>query len=49
MGLENKLADFWDSNLYGEHDKITTYFEDYLLKKTDCTFDIGFAKCRSRF
>ncbi|TAG63215.1 MAG: hypothetical protein EAZ28_01435 [Oscillatoriales cyanobacterium] len=33
LGLENKLADFWDSDFYDEHDNTKTYFEDYLLKQ----------------
>jgi serine/threonine-protein kinase len=33
LGLANKLADFWDSDFYDEHDNTKTYFEDYLLKE----------------
>jgi serine/threonine-protein kinase len=33
LGLANKLADFWDSDFYDEHDNTKTYFEDYLLKQ----------------
>ena len=33
LGLTNKLADFWDSDFYDEHDNTKTYFEDYLLKQ----------------
>jgi serine/threonine-protein kinase len=32
LGLENKLAEHWDSDEYDEHTNTQTYFEDYLLK-----------------
>lgn len=31
LNLDNKLADFWDDDLYEAHDNITIYFEKYLL------------------
>jgi len=32
LGLENKLAEYWDSDEFDEHTNTQTYFEDYLLK-----------------
>ncbi|WP_293355032.1 MULTISPECIES: AAA-like domain-containing protein [unclassified Microcoleus] len=32
LGLENKLAEHWDSDEFDEHTNTQTYFEDYLLK-----------------
>jgi len=32
LGLENKLAEYWDSHEFDEHTNTQTYFEDYLLK-----------------
>jgi DNA-binding CsgD family transcriptional regulator len=31
LGLENKLAEYWDSDEFDEHTNTQTYFEDYLL------------------
>ncbi|MDB9509709.1 AAA-like domain-containing protein [Kamptonema animale CS-326] len=33
LNLDNKLADFWDDDLYEAHDNITIYFEKYLLSE----------------
>jgi DNA-binding CsgD family transcriptional regulator len=32
LGLENKVAEHWDSDEFDEHTNTQTYFEDYLLK-----------------
>ena len=35
LKLENKLNDYWDSEILGSNDNCTVYFEEYLLTQVD--------------
>ena len=34
LGLENKVKDYWDTDILGSNDNCTVYFEDYILAET---------------
>ncbi|MEA5536855.1 AAA-like domain-containing protein [Crocosphaera sp. XPORK-15E] len=36
LKLENKLGDYWDTEILGSNDNCTVYFEEYLLPAIDC-------------
>ncbi|BAZ67705.1 hypothetical protein NIES4106_24620 [Fischerella sp. NIES-4106] len=35
LNLENKLPDYWDTDILGSNDNCTAYFEEYLLTEID--------------
>ncbi|MGK7950465.1 MAG: AAA-like domain-containing protein [Xenococcaceae cyanobacterium] len=35
LGLENKVKDYWDTDILGSNDNCTVYFEDYILAETN--------------
>ncbi|MEN8445817.1 MAG: AAA-like domain-containing protein, partial [Cyanobacteria bacterium J06555_13] len=35
LGLENRLNDYWDTDILGSNDNCTAYFEEYLLPQLD--------------
>ncbi len=36
LKLENRLQDYWDTEILGANDNCTAYFEEYLLVEIDC-------------
>ncbi len=41
LKLENKLGDYWDTEILGSNDNCTVYFEEYLLPAIDCPLVLG--------
>ena len=35
LSLENKVKDYWDTDILGSNDNCTVYFEEYLLQETE--------------
>ena len=41
LKLENRLKDYWDTEILGSNDNCTVYFEEYLLPQIDCPLVLG--------
>ncbi|KYC35296.1 hypothetical protein WA1_09090 [Scytonema hofmannii PCC 7110] len=41
LKLENRLKDYWDTEILGSNDNCTVYFEEYLLPEIDCPLVLG--------
>ncbi|MEG3845875.1 AAA-like domain-containing protein [Microcoleus sp. herbarium19] len=41
LKLENKLNEYWDTDILGSNDNCTVYFEEYLLAETDAPLVLG--------
>jgi hypothetical protein len=41
LELENKLNDYWDTEILGSNDNCTVYFEEYLLPAINCPLVLG--------
>ncbi|MEM9089463.1 MAG: AAA-like domain-containing protein [Cyanobacteria bacterium P01_F01_bin.53] len=41
LGLENKVNDYWDTDILGSNDNCTAYFEEYLLPATPAPITLG--------
>ncbi|WP_138500867.1 AAA-like domain-containing protein [Nostoc sp. PA-18-2419] len=41
LKLENRLKDYWDTEILGSNDNCTVYFEEYLLPAIDCPLVLG--------
>ena len=41
LELENRLNDYWDTEILGSNDNCTVYFEEYLLPSIDCPLVLG--------
>ena len=41
LELENKLGDYWDTEILGSNDNCTVYFEEYLLAEIDPPLVLG--------
>ena len=41
LGLENRLSDYWDTDILGSNDNCTAYFEEYLLPEIDAPLVLG--------
>ncbi len=41
LKLENKLNDYWDTDILGSNDNCTVYFEEYLLAETEAPLVLG--------
>lgn len=41
LDLENRLKDYWDTEILGSNDNCTVYFEEYLLPAIDCPLVLG--------
>ena len=41
LELENKLGDYWDTEILGSNGNCTVYFEEYLLPARDCPLVLG--------
>ncbi|MEB3282384.1 MAG: AAA-like domain-containing protein [Lyngbya sp.] len=41
LNLENRLNEYWDTEILGSNDNCTAYFEEYLLAAIDCPFVLG--------
>lgn len=41
LSLENKLNDYWDTEILGSNDNCTVYFEEYLLTEINCPVVLG--------
>jgi AAA-like domain len=41
LKLENKLKDYWDTEILGSNGNCTAYFEEYLLEEIDCPVVLG--------
>jgi AAA-like domain len=41
LKLENKLNDYWDTDILGSNDNCTVYFEEYLLAEINCPLVLG--------
>ncbi len=41
LGLENRLDDYWDTDILGSNDNCTVYFEEYLLAEINSPFVLG--------
>jgi hypothetical protein len=44
LELENKLNDYWDTEILGSNDNCTVYFEEYLLPAINCPLVLGLDK-----
>ncbi|GAA6616886.1 AAA-like domain-containing protein [Scytonema sp. NUACC26] len=42
LKLENRLQDYWDTEILGSNDNCTVYFEEYLLPEINCPLVLGF-------
>lgn len=41
LALENRLKDYWDTDILGSNDNCTVYFEEYLLVEINCPLVLG--------
>lgn len=41
LELENRLKDYWDTEILGSNDNCTVYFEEYLLSAINCPLVLG--------
>jgi hypothetical protein len=41
LKLENRLEDYWDTEILGSNDNCTAYFEEYLLAQINCPLVLG--------
>ncbi|ELR99511.1 AAA-like domain-containing protein [Gloeocapsa sp. PCC 73106] len=41
LNLENRLGNYWDTEILGSNDNCTVYFEEYLLPGIDCPLVLG--------
>ncbi len=41
LKLENRLKEYWDTEILGSNDNCTVYFEEYLLSEIDCALVLG--------
>ena len=41
LKLENRLKDYWETEILGSNDNCTVYFEEYLLPQIDCPLVLG--------
>lgn len=41
LNLENRLNEYWDTEILGSNDNCTAYFEEYLLAAIDCPLVLG--------
>lgn len=41
LGLENRLQEYWDTDILGSNDNCTAYFEEYILPSIGCPLLLG--------
>lgn len=41
LNLENRIDNYWDTDILGINDNCTVYFEEYLLAEIDCPLVLG--------
>jgi hypothetical protein len=41
LALENRIKEYWDTEILGSNDNCTVYFEEYLLPAIDCPLVLG--------
>jgi transcriptional regulator with XRE-family HTH domain len=41
LKLENRIKDYWDTEILGSNDNCTVYFEEYLLPAIECPLVLG--------
>jgi transcriptional regulator with XRE-family HTH domain len=41
LKLENRIKDYWDTEILGSNDNCTVYFEEYLLPAIECPLFLG--------
>ncbi len=41
LELENKVKDYWDTDILGSNDNCTVYFEEYILAETNCAVSLA--------
>jgi hypothetical protein len=42
LNLENRIDDFWDTDILGSNDNCTSYFEEYFLTEVNCPIVLAF-------